>query len=100
MPGWPPRALGHVLTLACPASSRSASATTRRADLDAVVAPPYDVPPRTGPLAGRDPHNVVVVDVPDGSGVGRYEAAGATFRQWLADGVPSPTVTPPTTAMP
>jgi uncharacterized protein (DUF1015 family) len=61
-----------------------------RVDLDAVVAPPYDVlsPEDREVLAGRDPHNVVVVDVPDeAEGAGRYEAAGATFRQWLADGV-------------
>jgi len=61
-----------------------------RVDLDAVVAPPYDVlsPEDREMLAGRDPHNVVVVDVPDeAEGAGRYEAAGATFRQWLADGV-------------
>jgi uncharacterized protein (DUF1015 family) len=61
-----------------------------RVDLDAVVAPPYDVlsPEDRAALAGRDPHNVVVVDVPDeAQGAGRYEAAGETFRRWLADGV-------------
>ena len=62
-----------------------------RVDLDAVVAPPYDVlsSEDRAALAGRDPHNVVLVDVPDEAPRARAatSAAGATFRQWLADGV-------------
>jgi len=61
-----------------------------RVELAAVVAPPYDVlsSDDRAALAGRDPHNVVVVDVPDeAGGAGRYDAAGATFREWLAEGI-------------
>ena len=61
-----------------------------RVDLQAVVAPPYDVlsAEDRAQLAGRDPHNVVVVDVPDeAEGADRYANAGTTFRRWLADGV-------------
>lgn len=57
-------------------------------DLDAVIAPPYDVLSDTDvdALAARDPHNIVHVDVPRG-GADRYEVAGALLRQWLDDGV-------------
>jgi uncharacterized protein (DUF1015 family) len=61
-----------------------------RVDLDAVVAPPYDVlsADDRAALAGRDPHNVVIVDAPvESDGPDRYTIAGTTFRQWLADGV-------------
>ncbi len=61
-----------------------------RVDLDAVVAPPYDVisPEDRAALAGRDPHNVVVVDAPpDTDGPDRYVRAGTVLRQWLADGI-------------
>ena len=59
----------------CPASSRSAPSATRPSvDLDAVVAPPYDVlsDADVDALAARDPHNIVHVDVPRG-GPDRYE---------------------------
>ena len=58
--------------------------------LEAVTAPPYDV------LSDHDvdllerlhPHNVVHIDVPrERDGAGRYEAAGARLRAWLAEGV-------------
>jgi uncharacterized protein (DUF1015 family) len=57
-------------------------------DLDAVVAPPYDVldDDQVAELAARDSHNIVHVDVPRG-GEDRYVAAGRLLRQWLADGV-------------
>ena len=57
-------------------------------DLDAVIAPPYDVLSEADveTLAGRDPHNIVHVDVPRG-GPDRYEEAGRLLRRWLADGV-------------
>ena len=43
-------------------------------DLDAVIAPPYDVlsEAEVETLAERDPHNIVHVDVPRG-GPDRYE---------------------------
>lgn len=57
-------------------------------DLDAVIAPPYDV--LSGhdltELEGRDPHNIVWVDVPHG-GEDRYRVAAARLRDWLATGV-------------
>lgn len=59
------------------------------ADLDAVVAPPYDVlsPADVDALAARDPHNIVRIDVPrEADGPGRYDAAGATLRDWVASG--------------
>lgn len=57
-------------------------------DLDAVIAPPYDVlsADDVAELGARDPHNIVHVDVPVG-GEDRYEVAAATLDQWLADGV-------------
>ncbi|MGI9051895.1 MAG: DUF1015 family protein [Ilumatobacteraceae bacterium] len=57
-------------------------------DLDAVIAPPYDVVSDgdVDELAGRDEHNVVHIDVPRGD-EDRYDAAGQRFRRWLADGV-------------
>jgi uncharacterized protein (DUF1015 family) len=57
-------------------------------DLDAVVAPPYDVvsDADVDALAARDPRNIVHVDVPRG-GDGRYSAAGTVLRRWLEDGV-------------
>ena len=57
-------------------------------DLEAVVAPPYDVlsDGDRDALAARDPRNIVHVDVPLG-GPERYETAGRLLRSWLADGV-------------
>ncbi len=57
-------------------------------DLDAVIAPPYDVlsDADRDALAARDEHNIVHVDVPRG-GDDRYDIAGQLFRQWLAEGV-------------
>jgi len=63
---------------------------TQVPSLAAVTAPPYDV------LSDRDvdlleqlhPHNIVHVDVPrERDGAGRYEAAGALVREWVAAGV-------------
>jgi uncharacterized protein (DUF1015 family) len=59
-------------------------------DLDAVIAPPYDVLSEADidALEARSPHNIVHVDVPrERDGDGRYDAAGERFRSWLADGV-------------
>ncbi|HWL45882.1 MAG TPA: DUF1015 domain-containing protein [Ilumatobacter sp.] len=63
---------------------------SRVPSLATVTAPPYDV------LSDRDvdlleqlhPHNIVHVDVPrERDGAGRYEAAGARLREWVAAGV-------------
>ena len=56
-------------------------------ELDAVLAPPYDVlsDADVDDLAARDQHNIVHVDVPRG-GPDRYERAGTRLRAWLADG--------------
>jgi uncharacterized protein (DUF1015 family) len=62
----------------------------RRVELDAVIAPPYDVLSLDdrARLAKRDPHNIVHVDVPlESDGPERYEIAGRTFRQWRQDGI-------------
>jgi uncharacterized protein (DUF1015 family) len=59
------------------------------ADLDAVVAPPYDVlsPADVDALVARDPHNIVRIDVPrEADGPDRYDAAAATLREWVASG--------------
>jgi uncharacterized protein (DUF1015 family) len=57
-------------------------------DLDAVLAPPYDVvsDADVDALAARDRHNIVHVDVPRG-GPDRYDAAGALLRSWVDGGV-------------
>ncbi len=57
-------------------------------DLDAVIAPPYDVlsDADVDELAQRDPHNIVHVDVPRG-GDERYERAAALLRTWIEEGV-------------
>ena len=63
---------------------------TSRASIADVTAPPYDVIDARGraALVARDPHNVVLVDLPDeADGPGRYEAAARTFDTWLAEGV-------------
>jgi len=56
-------------------------------DLDAVIAPPYDVlsDADVDALADRDEHNIIHLDMPRGDD--RYAVAGRRFRQWLADGV-------------
>jgi uncharacterized protein (DUF1015 family) len=56
-------------------------------DLDAVIAPPYDVlsDADVDALAARDPRNIVHVDVPRG-GPARYEDAARLLRSWIDDG--------------
>ena len=56
-------------------------------DLDAVIAPPYDVlsDADVDALEARDPLNIVHVDVPRG-GADRYDRAGPPLRSWIADG--------------
>lgn len=60
-------------------------------DLQAVIAPPYDVlsPEDVAELAERSPHNIVRIDVPTG-GEDRYERANAELNRWLAEGVLQP----------
>ncbi|MDO5698206.1 MAG: DUF1015 domain-containing protein [Dermatophilus congolensis] len=57
-------------------------------DLDAVIAPPYDVllDADVDALEARSPRNIVHVDVPRG-GDDRYEKAAATLAEWVAEGV-------------
>ncbi len=63
-------------------------------DVSTKIAPPYDVLDE-GPkqaLLAIDPHNIVAIDLPvtPPKTVGpdeAYDAAGQTYRQWLADGV-------------
>src|SRR3954451_6097748 len=56
--------------------------------LDHLVAPPYDVidAERRAALAGRSPHNVVAVDLPEGDGQDPYEHAAQLLRQWIDEG--------------
>lgn len=57
-------------------------------DLQAVIAPPYDVLSAVdvAELAGRDEHNIVHLDVPTG-GADRYVVAATTLTGWLDSGV-------------
>ncbi len=56
-------------------------------DLDRLVAPPYDVidAERRAELAGRSPHNVVNVDLPEGDG-DPYEHAAKLLAEWIEAG--------------
>jgi uncharacterized protein (DUF1015 family) len=56
-------------------------------DLGDLVAPPYDVidAEQRAALAGRSPHNVVEVDLPEGGG-DPYEHAAALFARWQDEG--------------
>lgn len=57
-------------------------------DLNAVIAPPYDVlsDADVTVLARRSPHNIVHIDVPAG-GEDRYDLARERLNAWLAEGV-------------
>lgn len=60
------------------------------AQLDDLIAPPYDVlsDADIDALAARHPHNIVHVDVPrEADGPDRYERAAATLWRWIAEGV-------------
>ena len=56
-------------------------------DLDAVVAPPYDVidDQQRAALLARSPHNVVEIDLPQGDDP--YGHAASTFKAWQDEGV-------------
>ncbi|MBL8762995.1 MAG: DUF1015 domain-containing protein [Phycisphaerae bacterium] len=63
-------------------------------DLSTRVAPPYDVLDRGSKdaLLDRDPRNIVAIDLPhlpakELGPPAAYEAAGATYRDWLANGL-------------
>jgi uncharacterized protein (DUF1015 family) len=58
-------------------------------ELDAVVAPPYDVidAEQRAALLARSPHNVVEIDLPEAEGADPYEHAAATLQDWIAQGV-------------
>ena len=61
-------------------------------DLDAVIAPPYDVvsPGERVALAARSPHNAIHVELPEdnpGMGRDRYQQAAWLFELWLREGV-------------
>ena len=62
-------------------------------DLSALIAPPYDIisPGMQEELRGRDPHNFVRIELPEGRGDdsdedNRYTRAAAALREWLAEG--------------
>jgi uncharacterized protein (DUF1015 family) len=60
------------------------------ADIDDLIAPPYDVLSETDvdALADRHAHNIVHVDVPrERDGDGRYDAAASVLRSWVDEGV-------------
>jgi uncharacterized protein (DUF1015 family) len=60
------------------------------ADLDDLVAPPYDVLSETDldRLEARNPHNIVHVDVPrHRDGDARYRLAAQRLRQWIDEAV-------------
>lgn len=59
-------------------------------DIDALIAPPYDVlsDADLDALNARSAFNITHVDVPrETDGPGRYEQAGETLRQWIDAGV-------------
>jgi uncharacterized protein (DUF1015 family) len=58
-------------------------------DLARVVSPPYDVisPGERATLAARDPHNVVHLILPEGTGDARYAHAASLLARWRDDGV-------------
>lgn len=63
-------------------------------DASAVAAPPYDVisPAQREALLARDPHNVVALELPEGTldpaaPGNRYETGGARWRQWRREDV-------------
>jgi uncharacterized protein (DUF1015 family) len=61
-----------------------------RHDLNEVAAPPYDVLSESDvdELTARNAYNIVRIDVPrEQDGPARYDAAAATYRQWLSDAV-------------
>jgi uncharacterized protein (DUF1015 family) len=63
---------------------------TDRVELDAVVAPPYDVigPRERADLVARSPYNCVRIELPaDEGGRNRFEVAAELWQTWQAEGV-------------
>jgi uncharacterized protein (DUF1015 family) len=62
----------------------------------ALVAPPYDVLDDAGraEYAGRSPHNVVHLTLPEGVGESQYAKAAELWRRWQEDGVMKTDETP------
>jgi uncharacterized protein (DUF1015 family) len=63
-------------------------------DISPLIAPPYDVvtPRDRAALIGRDLHNVVALELPEGPAdpaapANRYATAGRLWREWLDEGV-------------
>jgi len=70
-------------------------------DITSLVAPPYDViaPAQREALIGRDPHNVVALELPDGpldpaAPGNRYDNGRATWERWTDAGVITPDESP------
>ncbi|MDR2374578.1 MAG: DUF1015 domain-containing protein [Bifidobacteriaceae bacterium] len=70
-------------------------------DLNAVIAPPYDVLSKAdvAALKARDPHNITHIDVPAGgdpalTGGDPYGQAALALRRWLGEGVLVPDESP------
>ncbi len=64
--------------------------TLRATSLERVIAPPYDVidDDLRAELAGKDPHNAVLVDLPaEADGDDRYEVARCKLEEWITQGV-------------
>src|SRR5947209_1535241 len=58
--------------------------------MEALMAPPYDVisPEREPVYRGRDPHNVIHLELPEPGPEGdRYRHAAAVLKNWLGEGV-------------
>jgi uncharacterized protein (DUF1015 family) len=84
-----PRPTGLVL-----APFRALRYDPQRVDLASVLAPPYDVidASERAQLAGRSPHNVVRLTLPEAAEAGQspYDTARATMSGWRDDGVLRP----------
>lgn len=61
----------------------------KKINLADVLAPPYDVIKggMREKLAGRSPYNVVGVELPEGEGDAKYEAAARLLEQWQNEGI-------------
>jgi uncharacterized protein (DUF1015 family) len=71
---------------------------SRVGDISALIAPPYDVisPTQREELAGRDPNNVVQLELPEErpGGPDKYQLAGDRYREWVKTGVLTREATP------
>ena len=62
---------------------------SRVADTASLLAPPYDVvsDAERAALEGRDPHNVIRLELPRGDGDAKYEHARQLLESWIAEGI-------------